>query len=232
MTHEMTLDEMDWYQHRLGRYTASEIWKLLPPPKSRLKKENGLSTGAMTYIKTKVSERLTMQVKPQIDFKQAEWGKEYEPVAVNTFEKATGIRGTHYGVSNPQFFEYGEYAGGSPDWISLDESEGADIKCPFNTSEHVSNLLLQSGDDLKNEHWDYYCQGQFLMHMKNWERFYFVSYDPRPIEPKYRLKILVIYPDDVWVAEFKARLNEAIITLNAMMANLDYVISNKKEVAA
>jgi hypothetical protein len=99
-------------------------------------------------------------------------------------------------------------------------SEGADIKCPYNTSEHINNLFLRSADDLKAKHFDYYCQGQMNMLIRNWKVFRFVSYDPRMIEKKYRMKIVNIYPDESWVCEFKERLQAAIETVNVMIAEI------------
>jgi hypothetical protein len=216
---EQSIEELEWLQKRLGRFTASKISDIIPNENGR-NKSKGLKNipGAMTYIRTKLGEKLTMETKEQIDFKQATWGKENEPLAVKEFEKVTGKKGTHYGVSNPEFFKYEDYAGFSPDWAN--EDEGAEFKCPYNTSNHIENLLMKSEYDLKTERWETYCQIQMGIFIRGWKCCSYGSFDPRMIEPKYRLKIIVIYPDEAWVTEFKSRLAEAIEILEEMEKEL------------
>lgn len=215
----------DWFKKRLGRFTASEIHKLFVASKTKGKL---FGIAAETYIRTKAAELLTMEVKEEIDFKQAEWGKANELDAVLSFESVQNIKGTYWGVANPTFFDYGKYAGGSPDWQSLDCTSGADVKCPFNSAVHVENLLLNSADEFKDERWNYYCQAQMNMLIRNWARFYFVSYDPRMIEYAHRLKIITIYPDESWRKEFNERLTAAIERLNEILDTIqsDSLIEN------
>jgi hypothetical protein len=124
--------QADWLSRRMGRFTASGIHQLFVSGREdmndqelaeekarggkRRTKDVLFGVGAMTYIRTKVAELLTMEVKEESDFKQAEWGKEKEAEAVAEFEAAIKKKGDYYGVVNPKFFEYGDYAGGSPDW--------------------------------------------------------------------------------------------------------------------
>ena len=174
--------------------------------------------GAETYIRTKAAELLTMEVKDEMDFKQAEWGKQYEFEACKQFEHVSGLVGTYYGVANPKFFALGENAGGSPDWEN--ETDGADFKCPFNTAEHLKNLLISSEEELREERWEYYCQGQMNMYIRKWERFHFVSYDPRMVQHELRTKIVTILPDQEWISEFEMRLEKATDRLLEVVAKL------------
>lgn len=208
---DQTLDELQWRTDRMGLLTASEIHKIMPSPNGRnYKKDLREIDGAMTYLKTKLAERLTLEYKESLDFKQGEWGKETEPQGVAAFEKYTGIKGIHYGNNNFKFFPYGENGGCSPDWETCEGGEGADIKCPYNTSEHITNLLIKSADEFAKERWEYYCQGQFSMIIRKWKKFSAVSFDPRPIESPLRLKVLPIYPDEKWIKDFDYRYNSAI----------------------
>lgn len=217
---ERSPEEIDWLAERMGFFTASEIHKIMPSPSGRnYKKDLRDIDGAMTYIKTKLAERLTLEYKESIDFKQGEWGKLWEPKAVNEFEKATGVKGVHYGCNNYKFFKYGESAGLSPDW-EIENEEGADIKCPYNTSEHITNLLIKSAQEFASERWEYYCQGQFSIKARNWKKFSAVSFDPRMIESQLRLKILPIYPDEKWQTDFDKRLKEAIEMLEELRDEL------------
>lgn len=220
MSNYFTQDVSEWLLKRCGRFTASEIHKLFAGGK---KKDQLFGTGAMTYIRTKAAELLTMEVKEELDFKQAEWGKANEFDGVIALETYLGYSGKHYGVNDPVFFQYGEYAGGSPDWERMIEGdeEGADIKCPYNTSEHIKNMMLKSVEEFKNERWEYYCQGQMNMKIRGWKKFHFVSYDPRMIEESHRLKVITMYPDSEWLKEFDKRINAAIDEVKAIMKAMD-----------
>jgi hypothetical protein len=214
---EHYFDNYEWLKARLGRFTASEGYKLFVGSK---KKGELFGVGAQTYIKTKAAELLTMEVKQDMDFKQSEWADSLEAEAVTEFELITKLKGTYYGVGNPTFFRYGDYAGCSPDW-EIEGREGADIKCPYNSAEHVRNLLLASANDFKKERWEYYCQGQMSMLIRGWKKFHFVSYDPRMVEKKLRLKILTVYPDQEWRKKFEIRLNAAIEEVKSILFIVD-----------
>jgi hypothetical protein len=199
----------NWLTQRLGRFTSSECSKLFVGGR---KKDEFFGQGAMTFIRKKAAEIITMEVKEEIDFKQAEWGKSQEPDACRVFEEMIGISGNYYGVADPVFFPFGEHAGGSPDWEAKISDEGdtvgADFKCPFNSDVHLENLLISSVAEYKDKKWEYYCQGQANMLIRGWQKFYAVSYDPRFPLPL-QMKIIEVLPDQEWVTEFKERIERA-----------------------
>lgn len=225
----------EWMQRRLCRFTASEIHKLfvggsrkmtaeeLKEAKENKSKRTTVDTlfgeGAETYIRMKAAEFLTCEVKEEIDFKQAEWGKAWEPVARREFEAQHLMSGDYYGNENPTFFEYGEYAGVSPDWEGFES--GADFKCPYNSHIHLENLLIKDQEEFKAKRWEYYCQAQMGMVVRGWKVFYFVSYDPRIVETQYQMKVLEIYPDEAWREEFEVRLNAAIERVKEILNQLE-----------
>lgn len=211
-------ENLAWLKKRLGRFTASEIHKLFVGGK---KKDQLFGKGAETYIMTKAAELLTIEVKDEIDFKQGEWGKANERDAVLAFEDYMQTKGDHYGMLKPEFFNYGNFAGCSPDWENMIDKMGADIKCPFNSAEHVRNLLLKCSADLVEERWEYYCQLQMSMIVRGWDVAYFVSYDPRVVEYRYSLKVISVYPDEAWQKEFHERLNAATERLNEIITILE-----------
>lgn len=213
-------DSIAWLKKRLGRFTASEIHKLFVGGK---KKDQLFGKGAETYIMTKAAELLTMEVKDEIDFKQGQWGEAYERDAVMVMEELIEIKGVHYGMHAPRFFEYGRFAGCSPDWEFIEPltNIGADIKCPFNSAEHIRNLTLKSANDLKEERWEYYCQLQMSIIVREWEVAYFFSYDPRIVEHKYNHKLIMVYPDFDWQKEFRQRLAGAVERLNEIITILE-----------
>lgn len=225
----------EWLQTRLCRFTASEIHKLFvggtrkmtPEELQQAKEDKSKRTTvdtlfgdtAETYIRTKAAEFLTCEVKEELDFRQAEWGKSWEPVACREFEEQYRMTGEYYGTQNPMFFEYGEYAGVSPDWEGF--KCGADFKCPYNSHIHLENLLLKDQEEFKSKRWEYYCQAQMGMLVREWDVFYFVSFDPRVVETQYKLKVLEISPDYVWREEFEMRLKAAENRLKEILNQLE-----------
>jgi hypothetical protein len=203
---------MDWLMKRLGRFTASEIHKLFVGPKS----EGGLfGDGAETYILQKAAEICTGEVKEEVDFKQAQWAKAHEYEAIDLYQKQFGYEGEYYGAGNPQFFEFGAYGGCSPDWNG--GTFGAEVKCPWNSHEHLRNRLIKSAEQLQKKRKEYYSQIQMEILVMKWEFCHFVSYDPRMLEKEKRLYVLPVYPDELWQAEFTLRMTEAIFLLKQIV---------------
>ena len=201
---------IEWQNARAGKFTSSGISPLFVKGKGEM-----FGAGAKTYIRKKAHEILTGNSADGGEkFKQTEWGNKNEAEACEMFEAVVG-KGIYYGNADPKFFELNDWAGGSPDWESIDIEWGADFKCPYDGAEHLNNLLINSQAEFKKEHGDYYDQGQMNMKIRGWKRFYFVSYDPRMINPALRLKIIEVLPDPEWIVDFDLRLPAAVSMLKA-----------------
>jgi len=177
----------EWHQARIGRFTSSEIWKLIVEPKTNADKEAGkLSETAMTYVQEKVAEVMTGQPKQQGYAFPLVWGIEKEPEAVEHFEKATGLETNVVG-----FYPYTDHAGGSPD-REIGESEILEIKCPYDSGKQIDYLMLTDWHDLKRNFREYYwqCQANMLFAFK--ERCHFVTFDPRMIADNHKMTHLII----------------------------------------
>lgn len=181
---EENKEKNDWQEKRLGRFTASEIHRLLTEPTAAEKKAGEkLSKGAKTFCKEVVVEILTgMPYDDGMKFaemKAIEWGKAHEESAfimwLTRFHGADASKATYYGGDNPQFFELGKHAGYSPDFISHVYGE---IKCP-NTVTHLTYTQMATGEDLRDLKPEYYYQMQMGMMGHKLEMGHFVSYDPR-----------------------------------------------------
>lgn len=212
MSEQMT--NTDWRNRRLGRFTASAIHKLFESGRTK----ELFGKGAMTYIHERVAEEITQIAPDQVETKAIEHGYGYELEASQLFEERRGLKGILYGIGNPQFFEYGDHAGGSPDW-EIENTCGADFKCPYNSAIHIANLRIKTVEEFKKQRYDYYCQLQMNMLIRNWKEAFFVSYDPR-MPNDLKLYVLKILPDDEWVKEFKHRLDEAIILKERILDEL------------
>jgi hypothetical protein len=176
---------MNWKEQRTGRFTASEIHKLL---KSGKAKDSIFGDTAMGYIHEVAAEILSGMEK-EVTSKAMEWGVFYEPAAIEAYRKSTGTNVTYYGTENPLFFEYGEFAGGSPDGVT--DTHLLEVKCPFYTVHHVENLLLTS-ETFQSKRPEYYAQVQFNMFLTKKDRAHFISFDPRMASEEQQLFMLEI----------------------------------------
>lgn len=177
----------EWDAIRVGRFTASEIWKLMVDPKEKAKKDAGdLSETALTYVNDKVAEVMTGQCKQQGYAFPLVWGKEKEPDARDAFKEKTGFECEVVG-----FFTFSDHAGGSPDGLVNDDAI-LEIKCPYDSGTQVEYLQLVDQWDLKRFKRENYWQCQANMLFTNRELCHFVTFDPRMVNEKHRLFHMVI----------------------------------------
>lgn len=213
-----------WLKQRLGRFTASEVFRLmgdvkrdmteeelkaykLANPKSTAKTivdPHLLSTGAMTYVMEVASERETG--KPAKIVKETDAmrrGKELEPVAKALYAAVYEVEITDVG-----FIEIGKHAGASPDGL-IGEVGGIEIKCPESPAIHMQYRTLENYIDLKENHpnhfWQCMCGLLSLPERKFWK---FVSYHP-DYKPAKQLKIINVPAVQEWLTLLEIKLTAA-----------------------
>lgn len=193
----------EWFQERIGKFTASEIHRLMSDPKSKAQE---WSTGAMTYIVEKAAERITGFANKQEFLNEATvWGTQLEDKARAIYEIETSIE-----MPAPEFQINPEIPGfgASPDGMNKDK--GLEIKCPYDTSKALKLYLCNSAEDLKKSEPAYYWQvraGMLATGLKKWD---FVVLDLLLYE-KFGLKIISIEHDQ----EEEDRLKNKIIKANS-----------------
>jgi hypothetical protein len=174
----------EWFRARSGKFTPSELHKLMTEPKS---KADILSVGAITYIKEKIAETLIENLPNENEFTNAAtaWGNSYEDEAINLFSDQSDTE-----IIKPGFIDCNDFFGGTPDGIAADGSFGIEVKCPYNPTIHLDNLILDPMDFPKaRKEYYYQIQGYALLTgIKDW---YFISYDPRQQDPLKIRHILV-----------------------------------------
>lgn len=166
------LNEEDWLNLRSSRFTASEIHKLMGTPKS---KSEFLSETAKSFIFEKAAEYLTGH-KTEIYGRALDWGKEHEKEAFHYFKQQSDDFYTYYGAESYTFITYGNWGGYSPDALG---DKLVEIKCPFNSGNHLQNFCIKTNEQLKSKRTEYYWQMQMGMIATGLEEGIFVSYDPR-----------------------------------------------------
>jgi len=169
----ITSDESKWLSLREGKFTASEIHKLMGTPRN---KSEYLSDTAKTFVYEKASELLTGIRKP-IWGEALTWGTENEKEAFEVFQQNQDEFYTYYGGETYTFIPYGEYSGYSPD--ALGSNCIVEIKNPFNSAIHLKNRSIKCSEDLLKLHPEYYYQMQLGMIASAVDFGYFVSYDKR-----------------------------------------------------
>ena len=206
----------EWLKKRLGKFTASQIYRLV----------KGSRGGDLTYIEEIVSEITSMQAKEDISTLRAlEWGASNEQDAVQLFSELYGkdLHVDYFGVSEPEFFPYNEFSGGSPDGIvrkGNDRISVLEMKCPHVGSKHIRFLTASlngaSNDWLKSNNEDYFCQVQFNMMCASKKynvpvkHAYFSSFDPRTVNPLHRLAVIEIYEDKEYQEKIDTKITEAV----------------------
>lgn len=199
----------EWFQMRLGRFTSSEMHKLMKPGKRQMTKEElaarpkkgkgssttqvddygVLSDTAVTYIEEKVAEILTGEIQEDVYAFAKEYGKDMEPVAAEYFTEVTGKE-----VEPAPFIPFGDHAGGSPDRFIVDENAGLEIKCPIKQAKQVKYLQLTDQYDLLRHFPDFYWQCESNLLFTGKAKWYFATFCPKMIEQKHKLHIIEVKP--------------------------------------
>lgn len=197
-----------WRKKRIGKFTASEIWKLMGEPRSKEAKERGdLSDTAKTYILDRLAERLTGMSKDFVNDATV-WGIEKEDMARTIYQRMTALR-----VTETDFIEYSSMAGGTPDGLVGDMGL-IEIKCPWNTTEHLKHCLLIKDDlSLKKNFPAYYWQmmSNILFTGRQWCDF--ISFDPR-IERSEGIFIFRLEANDEDMQVIETMIQRAVVQLN------------------
>lgn len=190
-----------WDAIRIGRFTASEIHRLMDGAKremtaeelkARPKKGVGssakqtvdhskLSDTAMTYVNEKAAEVLTARLRPSSYAFPLVYGKDTEPLAVEHFCSVSGLEHTPVG-----FFPYTDHAGGSPDGLLSDDSI-IEIKCPFDSANQINYMMLTDHYDLRRNYKECYWQCQANLLFTGKKVCHFVTFDPRMVNDKHKM---------------------------------------------
>ena len=209
--------EDSWQLEKLGKFSASEIYKLLSQPKDKAARERGdMSDTANKYVHECVAEILTGTIRYMDSIFAIEWGNTHEPDAIERLkEEYPNIE--YFGNANKRFFLLRRFAGGSPDAVDFPLKKVFEIKCPEDPENHVVNMLLRDEYDFKAVHNDYWCQLQMnMMCVAKQSGFefmesqgLFVSYCPLMLEEGNKIKKITVSPDANFAQALNVALNKA-----------------------
>lgn len=214
----------EWDRARLGRFTSSELHRLMEPAKremteselkARPKSGKGssaklvydyekLSDAAITYIYEKVAEELTGQAKQQGYAFPLVHGTTYESEAADLFAERTGFR-----VEKTGFYKYTNHAGGSPDRM-VNDNAILEVKCPFDSVNQIKYLMLTDQYDLRREYFAYWVQCQANMMFTDRPLAYFCTFDPRMKDDKHKLTQIEIKADTECHDLMRKKIEQAV----------------------
>lgn len=180
----------EWFKQREGRFTASEIHKLMGI--------KSLGETGKTYAFEKAIEQLYGQIDENFESYDMQRGTEQEPLAFEKFKSIMAL--SFVNVENCGFFPLGDHAGASPD--GLVGSDGVlEIKCP--KSKAFFKMVSENEFD-KN----YFYQMQFQMLCTNRivaTLFFYLIHDGSEYYHK-----IEIQRDEACISLMKERIKEAI----------------------
>lgn len=204
-----------WKAERIGKFTSSEIHRLL---KSGRGGKPYFGDGAMTYIHETVAGIVTGEA-PEETGRAIEWGYAHEYDAILEYGARMKVKVEYYGSGNPKFIPYNEVSGGSPDGFS-GSTIMQEVKCPYNSGNHIKFLMMENQAQLKADNFDYYCQTQMNLLCSKRELAHFISYDPRAIDHRLRLSILEVKRNEELIKEIQERITAATVIVKDLLSKL------------
>ena len=154
----------EWLLERCGDLTGSKFSDILPSEKTGkyLKSRENL-------LDQLIVENITGVPVEQVDSKATKWGNRYESEALTTYKFRTGLSALNVGYYKHNHLQM---IGASTDFIIENQKKGGEIKCPFNSSNHL-NYIRNGLPKI------YKAQVQGNMWVRELDYMDFVSYDPR-----------------------------------------------------
>lgn len=188
----------EWYAARLGRFTASDIDRMLG--KEGLKMTD---QAIETYAEEKAIELIYGRDEDD-NYVSADMqrGIDLEPLAFRKFKEISLMR--FMPVKEATFFPYGKAAGASPDGLVGDEA-CLEIKCP--KPKKFFSLVRRGYEAIDK---GYISQMQFQMLCTNSKRCHFFNY--LIFNGKEYWHEIIVERDEDFIAFIKQRL-ERVITL-------------------
>lgn len=197
----------DWYAARLGKVTASSLYKVLAKTKTGYGADRG------NYMTQLVLERVTGNKADSYMNASMQWGVDQEPFARAAYEAAKSVMVDEVGfVSHPTI----EMAGASPDGLVGDDGM-VEIKCP-DSKTALECWLSDSPVEGK-----YFAQMQWQMRCAGRAWCDYVVFDPR-MPAKAQLFVTRVQRDDEWLATTEQEVIKFLAEVDAKVAALKKII--------
>ena len=197
----------DWFAARLGKVTASSLYKVLAKTKTGYGADRG------NYMTQLVLERVTGTKADSYTNAAMQWGIDQEPFARAAYEAKTGVLVEEVGfVPHPTI----EAAGASPDGLVGDDGM-VEIKCP-DSKTALECWLSENPVEGK-----YFAQMQWQMRCADRAWCDYVVFDPR-MPAKAQLFVTRVMRDDKWLADTEVEVVKFLAEVDAKVAALKKII--------
>ena len=210
----------EWFEARIGKFTASCFGKLMAKPADRTAT---WSKSALNCVEKAVSQQYYNRYYERPDNNATRWGFRNESLAIEEFVRITNFRYKETGfVLHPTIQDIGA----TPDaQIIEDESSDdfviAQIKCPYNTDNHLKYASkIFDNKTLKKSKSEYYWQMQGEIWITGAKHNYFVSFDPR-LQGAKRLHYAKIERDNDAIRMLKQRIYDVIELKNKFLNEIE-----------
>ena len=193
----------EWFYSRLGRFTGSQI--------SRLLGVKGLGLTGQTYAFENSCEIVFgKDEEPQYESFDMVRGNTLEPLAFRKFSELKEI--DFITTEKCSFFAYGQNAGASPDGIVGSEAV-LEIKCPRPVK--FFNLMAKGVEEIDKE---YIAQMQMEMLCTNSKQAYFFNYIIFNGQEMWHE--IIVPRDEAMIELIKIRIAEAVIIRDKFVIEL------------
>jgi len=197
----------DWYAARLGKVTASSLYKVLAKTKTGYGADRG------NYMTQLVLERVTGTKADSYTNAAMQWGIDQEPFARAAYEASRGVMVDEVGfIPHPTI----EAAGASPDGLVGDDGM-VEIKCP-DSKTALECWLAENPVESK-----YFAQMQWQMRCADRSWCDYVVFDPR-MPAKAQLFVVRVLRDDKWLADVESEVIKFLAEVDAKVAALKKII--------
>lgn len=199
----------EWFATRLGKVTASCIYKVMAKTKT------GYGADRANYAAQLVAERLSGTPASSFSNAAMQWGTDMEPEARAAYAEMAGDMPVEIAfIDHPTI----EMSGASPDGL-MGFDGMLEIKCP-NTATHIDTLKGSSIDR------KYILQMQWQMACAQRDWCDFASYDPR-LPDEMRLHVRRVERDDELLAEVEGEVSKFLAEVTATVEELTETYSKK-----
>jgi len=204
----------DWIELRRGKFTASEIHKLMG--KSFGETLDKWTGTAQTYIMEKVAESFSTESQPLSSI-EIRWGNENEPFGKAHYELIFGEEIEDIGFV---LWSKNKECGCSPDGFVKGKNRGMELKCPYTLKSHIESFFINTNEQFKASKTNYYWQVMSSMMFTGYREWDFVSFHPY-FKPEQRLSCIEIIADDKEFTFLAERLQAAVITRDKLIEQIN-----------
>ena len=218
-----TQHSLDWYRARLGKFTGSQVGRLM---KSGRGKDEYFGKDAISYITEVVAERMLNPSVVMMDelfeeyllqttasSKTLAWGNDQEMNAKALYAKLRKVKITSCGA-----VELSKWFASSPDGLVLENNGCVEVKCPT-PKVHVEYMVnVHNAEDLKKVKPEYYWQCVAHMAVTGAEWCDWMSYCPFNKRP---LHVVRIDRDQEAESQLHERVDAAEMMAKEMIEKAD-----------